>query len=55
MHDHASDGLSHPHIFLGAQHAANERRTFAVVGLTLAMMICEDRRWPPFRLDGPDR
>lgn len=41
MHDHASDGLSHPHIFLGAQHAANERRTFAVVGLTLAMMICE--------------
>ncbi len=41
MHDHASDGLSHPHIFLGAQHAANERRTFAVVGLTLTMMICE--------------
>lgn len=41
MHDHASDGLSHPHIFLGAQHAANERRTLAVVGLTVAMMIGE--------------
>ncbi len=41
MHDHASDGLSHPHVFLGAQHAANERRTLAVVALTVAMMIGE--------------
>ena len=41
MHDHASDGLSHPHVFLGAQHAANERRTLAVVVLTVAMMIGE--------------
>ncbi len=41
MHDHASDGLSHPHVFLGAQHAANERRTLAVVVLTMAMMVGE--------------
>jgi cation diffusion facilitator family transporter len=41
MHDHASDGLSHPHVFLGAQHAAHERRTFAVVVLTVTMMVGE--------------
>lgn len=41
MHDHANDGLSHPHVFLGAHHAANERRTLAVVVLTIAMMVAE--------------
>ncbi len=41
MHDHASDGMNHPHVFLGAEHAANERRTLAVVALTIAMMFAE--------------
>jgi cation diffusion facilitator family transporter len=41
MHDHANDGLSHQHVFLGAHHAANERRTLAVVALTVAMMVAE--------------
>jgi cation diffusion facilitator family transporter len=41
VHDHASDGLSHPHVYLGEHHAANERRTLAVVVLTIAMMIGE--------------
>jgi cation diffusion facilitator family transporter len=41
MHDHAADGMSHPHVFLGAEHAANERRTLAVVVLTVAMMFAE--------------
>jgi cation diffusion facilitator family transporter len=41
MHDHATDGMNHPHVFLGAAHAANERRTLAVVVLTVAMMFGE--------------
>lgn len=41
MHDHASDGLTHQHIFLGQHHAANERRTLFVVALTVAMMLAE--------------
>jgi cation diffusion facilitator family transporter len=41
MHDHANDGMNHPHVFLGAEHAANERRTLAVVALTVAMMFGE--------------
>jgi cation diffusion facilitator family transporter len=41
MHNHASDGFGHSHVFLGASHAANERRMLAVVALTVAMMIGE--------------
>jgi cation diffusion facilitator family transporter len=31
----------HDHVFLGADHSRNERRTWAVVGLTAAMMVAE--------------
>ncbi|MCC7167501.1 MAG: CDF family Co(II)/Ni(II) efflux transporter DmeF, partial [Rhodospirillales bacterium] len=31
----------HSHVFLGSGHAANERRTWIVVGLTLAFMVVE--------------
>jgi cation diffusion facilitator family transporter len=33
--------LDHDHVFLGAAHARNERRTWAVVALTAAMMLGE--------------
>lgn len=41
MHDHSLDGFTHPHVYLGRHHAANERRTLLVVALTAAMMIAE--------------
>jgi cation diffusion facilitator family transporter len=47
-HDHASHGHSHSidqwthdHVFLGAAHARNERRTWFVVALTVVMMVGE--------------
>ncbi|MGJ5208423.1 CDF family Co(II)/Ni(II) efflux transporter DmeF [Bradyrhizobium sp. HKCCYLR20261] len=36
-----ADHWAHDHIFLGAQHERNERRTWFVVGLTLVMMAGE--------------
>ena len=41
MHSHSLDQWTHDHVFLGAQHAHNERRTWFVVALTAAMMIGE--------------
>src|SRR6202012_6221656 len=41
MHSHSLDQWTHDHVFLGARHAENERRTWFVVALTLAMMIGE--------------
>jgi cation diffusion facilitator family transporter len=41
MHDHSLDGFTHRHVYLGRHHAANERRTLIVVGLTAAMMVAE--------------
>ncbi len=41
MHDHSLDGFSHPHVFLGRRHVANEQRTLLVVALTAAMMVAE--------------
>lgn len=41
MHSHSLDGLTHGHTFLGERHDDNERRTWIVVGLTLAMMVTE--------------
>lgn len=41
MHSHSLDQWTHEHVFLGARHAHNERRTWLVVALTLAMMIGE--------------
>ena len=41
MHSHSLDQWTHDHVFLGAGHADNERRTWFVVALTIAMMIGE--------------
>jgi len=41
MHSHSLDRWTHDHVFLGARHARNERRTWFVVALTLVMMIGE--------------
>jgi cation diffusion facilitator family transporter len=41
MHSHSIDGWRHEHVFLGADHARNERRTWIVVALTAAMMVGE--------------
>lgn len=41
MHTHSLDSLTHGHTFLGERHDDNERRTWIVVGLTLAMMVAE--------------
>ena len=41
MHSHSLDKWTHQHVFLGADHARNERRTWFVVGLTAAMMVAE--------------
>lgn len=41
MHTHSLDRWRHPHVFLGERHERNERRTWAVVALTAAMMVVE--------------
>ncbi len=41
MHSHTLDGWRHEHVFLGAAHDRNERRTWLVVGLTATMMVVE--------------
>ena len=41
MHSHSIDQWTHDHVFLGAQHARNERRTWFVVVLTVVMMAGE--------------
>ncbi|MBP0649681.1 cation transporter, partial [Mycobacterium tuberculosis] len=33
--------MTHDHVFLGAGHARNERRTWFVIALTTAMMLAE--------------
>src|SRR3954468_407813 len=41
MHSHSLETWTHDHVFLGRAHARNERRTWLVVWLTLAMMVAE--------------
>ena len=41
MHSHSLDQWTHDHVFLGAKHADNERRTWFVVALTALMMVGE--------------
>jgi cation diffusion facilitator family transporter len=41
VHSHTLDDWRHDHVFLGAAHDRNERRTWLVVGLTAAMMVVE--------------
>jgi cation diffusion facilitator family transporter len=39
--DRAASGFAHSHVFLGAGHARNERRTWAVISLASLMMVTE--------------
>jgi cation diffusion facilitator family transporter len=41
MHTKTLDSWRHEHVFLGARHAENERRTWIVVVLTATMMVVE--------------
>ena len=41
MHNHSLADWRHDHVFLGVAHDRNERRTWAVVGLTAVMMVAE--------------
>lgn len=41
MHTRSLDQWQHSHVFLGAAHGRNERRTWIVVGLTAVMMVAE--------------
>jgi cation diffusion facilitator family transporter len=41
MHAESLDSWRHEHVFLGADHARNERRSWAVVALCAAMMLAE--------------
>jgi cation diffusion facilitator family transporter len=41
MHSHTLDEWRHDHVFLGARHERNERRTWLVVGLTATAMVAE--------------
>jgi cation diffusion facilitator family transporter len=41
MHSHSIDPWRHHHVFLGADHARNEWRTWIVVALTAVMMVGE--------------
>src|SRR6201747_8497 len=41
MHSRSVDPWTHDHVFLGHQHARNERRTWFVVAITAIMMVGE--------------
>ena len=41
MHTCSIKSSRHDHVFLGEDHARNERRTWLVIGLTAAMMVAE--------------
>ena len=41
MHSDSLDDWRHDHVFLGAGHARNERRTWIVIALTAVMMVAE--------------
>ncbi len=41
FHPHPHPQGSHAHVFLGDNHERNERRVWAVIGLTTAMMVAE--------------
>ena len=41
MHSHSIDDFRHSHVFLGAAHARNERKTWTVIAICAAMMVAE--------------
>jgi len=41
MHSHSIEDYRHPHIFLGAAHERNERKTWTVIAICTVMMVAE--------------
>jgi Co/Zn/Cd efflux system component len=41
MHTHSIDQFRYAHVFLDAAHERNERRTWAVIAICVAMMAAE--------------
>ena len=41
MHSHSIEDFRHAHVFLGAAHARNERKTWTVIAICTAMMVAE--------------
>src|SRR5947207_15628074 len=41
MHSHSIESHRHSHIFLGAAHERNERKTWTVIVICAAMMVAE--------------
>ena len=41
MHSHSIDEFRHSHVFLGAAHERNERKTWTVIAICAAMMVAE--------------
>ncbi|MEA2919073.1 MAG: hypothetical protein QOJ15_11154, partial [Bradyrhizobium sp.] len=41
MHSHSIESHRHSHIFLGAAHERNERKTWIVIVICAAMMVAE--------------
>jgi cation diffusion facilitator family transporter len=41
MHSHSIEDFRHGHVFLGAAHERNERKTWTVIAICAAMMIAE--------------
>jgi cation diffusion facilitator family transporter len=41
MHSHSIDDFRHSHVFLGAEHERNERKTWTVIAICAAMMVAE--------------
>lgn len=41
MHSHSIDDFRHSHVFLGAAHERNERKTWTVIAICAVMMVAE--------------
>src|SRR3954462_15397779 len=41
MHSHSIENHRHSHVFLGAAHERNERKTWTVIAICAAMMVAE--------------
>src|SRR5438876_2729874 len=41
MHSHSINDFRHSHVFLGAAHERNERKTWTVIAICTAMMVAE--------------
>jgi cation diffusion facilitator family transporter len=41
MHSHSIDDFRHSHVFLGAAHEQNERKTWTVIAICTVMMVAE--------------